>query len=61
MLRGTGTRTRVWWMPPLCAPMSMQRGLKKAADEPPEIRAEAEALGYSPGGFSTKVHLRAEC
>jgi transposase len=38
----------------------MQRGLKKAADESPGVRAEAEALGYSQGGFSTKVHLCAQ-
>jgi transposase len=29
MLRGTWTGMRIWWMPPLCAFTSMQRGLKK--------------------------------
>jgi hypothetical protein len=35
-------------------------GAKKPADESAEVRAAVEALGYSQGGFSTKVHLRAE-
>src|ERR687895_1983535 len=35
-------------------------GAKKSAGESAEVRAAVEALGYSQGGFSTKVHLRAE-
>jgi transposase len=35
-------------------------GAKKSAGESAEARAAVEALGYSQGGFSTKVHLRAE-
>jgi transposase len=35
-------------------------GAKKSAGEAAEVRAAVEALGYSQGGFSTKVHLRAE-
>src|SRR5512143_2887622 len=33
---------------------------KKSANEPSEVRAKTEALGYRQGGWSTKVHLRAE-
>jgi hypothetical protein len=44
----------------LCALISMRRGQKKSADVSAEVRAAVEALGYSQGGFSTKVHLRAE-
>jgi hypothetical protein len=35
-------------------------GAKKSADECAEVRAAVETLGYSQGGFSTKVHLRGE-
>ena len=35
-------------------------GAKKSAGESAEVRAAVEALGYSQGGFSTKVHLRTE-
>ena len=35
-------------------------GAKKSAGESAEARAAVEALGYSQGSFSTKVHLRAE-
>ena len=40
------------WVAPWCVPLSTRR-------EPGE-NPEGEALGRSQGGFSTKVHLRAE-
>src|SRR5512144_1639392 len=58
--RGAWIGKRTGWMPRSCAPIRRRRGQKKSAAEPADVRAAAEALGYSRGGFFTKVHLRAE-
>src|SRR5512135_1552533 len=52
-------------MPPSCAPISHQhaagaRWVGEKEGTSPQERAAAEALGRSQGGFSTKIHLRAE-
>ena len=56
VVRSTGTSTL--WTPPLFGLISTPPAL--AGPAPSGGEAQDEALGRSQGGFSTKLHLRAE-